>query len=367
MRIFAAILQLALLMPCFGQSTPPLVSPEIRTDRTVTFRCRAPNAKEVTVSGDFTRKPVPMSKDESGVWTATLGPLTPDIYAYSIRVDGVANIDSANPMVKTGFRGSSSGFVVPSDKPLDWDEQPVRHGTLHRHFYSSKAVGDARNFVVYTPPGYDSASKTRYPVLYLLHGSGDLSDSWSEFGKANFILDNLQAQGKARPMLVVMPFGHASTGDGPDNRTRNVELFSKDLLEDIMPVVDKEYRTFADAQHRAIAGLSMGGGQSLWTGLNNPDKFAWVAGFSSGIRSTDVESRFPPLMKEPENLNKKLKLLWIGVGKDDTLVEVNRQFTAALKDKGVRFTYVETEGGHTWRVWRRYLAELTPLLFRSTT
>jgi enterochelin esterase family protein len=325
------------------------MSPEVHPDRRVTLRLRAPNAAEVLVSGEFAAKPQPLVKDENGIWSITLGPLEPDVYGYNFRVDGTSLNDPHNPSIKAGVAGTSSLVSVPGSEPLPWDEREVPHGVLHRHFYKSNVIGDQRSIVVYTPPGYSPRSK--YPVLYLLHGSGDLSTSWADTGKANFILDNLLATGRAKPMLVVMPFGHAVSRSSPESRVRNTELFSKDLLEVIIPAVENSYSVIANKSGRAIAGLSMGGGQALWAGLNHPDVFGAVGAFSSAV---------------PQNLPMKVnnQLLWIAIGKDDFLLEVNRKLDAALRSAGVKYAYKETEGAHSWRVWRRYLSELVPVLFR---
>jgi enterochelin esterase family protein len=330
---------------------PRVVSPEVHPDRTVTFRLRAPNAKEVAVSGDFAPKQAPMTLGSDGVWSVTAGPLEPDLYGYSFRVDGTSLNDPHNATIKAGVNGTQSLLAVPGDAPMPYDETDVPHGIVHRHFYLSKPIGDRRSFVVYTPPGYFADTKTKYPVLYLLHGSGDLATTWTDTGKANFILDNLIAAGKAKPMLVVMPFGHAVMQRTPDSRQRNVELFAKDLLESVIPAVESHYRAMTDKKSRAIAGLSMGGGQSLWTGFSNPDRFAWVAGFSSSV---------------PEGLPVKPsdQFRWIAIGRDDFLLGNNRKLDAALKAAGVKYDYLETAGAHSWRVWRKYLAELAPLLFR---
>jgi enterochelin esterase family protein len=345
------------MLPAQPPQEPRVQSPEIHDDRRVTLRLRAPNAKEVTVSGDFVPKPQPLVRDENGVWSITVGPLEPDVYGYAYRLDGTALNDPHNPLLKPGISGTQSTFIIKGDKPLPWDEADVPHGTVHRHFYRSQAIGDARSFVVYTPPGYNSSSGPRYPVLYLLHGAGDLSTSWIDVGRANFVLDNVIASGKAKPMIVVMPFGHAVTRRDPGARTRNTELVAKDLLDGIVPAVEKAYRIAPSSANRAIAGLSMGGGQALWTGLNNTDKFAYVAGFSSAVpEAADVPNA-------AENA-KKLKMLWIAIGKDDFLLDRNTKFEAWLKSENIAHKYQVTDGAHTWRVWRRYLAELTPLLFR---
>jgi enterochelin esterase-like enzyme len=343
---------------------PRIVSPEVHPDRRVTLRLRAPQAKEVTVSGEFTAKPLPLVKDEQGVWSITLDPLKPDIYGYTMRLDGLAISDPSNAFVKTGIRGHSSALVVTGDQKNAWDEQRVPHGAIHRHHYDSKVTEDLRAFTVYTPPAYDPASNTKYPVFYLLHGSGDHDMSWVEYGRANFVLDNLIAEGKAKPMIVVMPYGQMTAPYERLQMTGSAARFEQDLLTEVLPRVEKLYKVDAAAERRAIAGLSMGGGQSLWTGLNNLDKFGWVAGFSSAVMDFSRQERLQKAMSDPKAANKKARLLWIAIGKDDFLLKGNDEFTGWLKSQGVTYTYKITEGAHSWQVWRRYLAELTPQLFR---
>ncbi len=349
------------------QPQPSVVSPEIHADRSVTFRVRAVQAREVLLLGEFKPNRVPMHKDESGVWSAKIGPLDPDLYAYRFSVDGLEIIDPSNPRVKTGIRSSQSLAVVPGPQPLFWQEQAVPHGAVHTHWYHSGAIGDDRAFTVYTPPGYEGDPAARYPVLYLLHGSGDHTRSWIEVGQANFILDNLLAAKRAAPMIIVMPFGHAvvSRERSEAGRQKNTELFRDDLLKDVMQAVERLYRVSADRRGRAIAGLSMGGGQALTIGLARLDLFAGVAGFSSALSGEDLGERFRAVLSNPARTNRDLDLLWIGCGKDDRLVEPARAFDSLLNEKKIRHTYRETDGAHSWRVWRVYLNELLPLLFRS--
>jgi enterochelin esterase-like enzyme len=347
-----------------AQQQPRIVSPEVHSDRRVTFRLRAPNAKEVMVSGQVTPKPAPLTKDEQGVWSVTLGPLEPDLYGYTFRVDGLSTSDPSNPFLQTGIRGYSSAVIIKGDTPTAWDARSVPHGAVHRHHYDSKVVGDLRAFTVYTPPQYDAMSNTRYPVFYLLHGSGDDDTTWVDFGRANFILDNLIADSKAKPMIVVMPYGQMVPPADQSRTGRINERFEQDLLTEVLPRVEKLYKVDTSADKRAIVGLSMGGGQSLWTGLNNLDRFAWVGGFSSSTRQVNGEERIEKALADPKAVNKRAKLLWIAIGKEDTLLKGNDEFAAWLKTQGITHTYQVTEGAHNWRVWRRYLAELTPQLFR---
>lgn len=362
-RFLAASLLFAWPVLAQPQST---TSPEVRADRTVTFRLRAPGAKEVALTGEFGLGRTLLQKDEGGTWSVTIGPLDPDIYSYQFSVDGLSIIDPNNPHVKTGVRSSQSFVMVPGAEPLYWQEQQVPHGLLHVHWYHSSVIGDDRAFTVYTPPDYGRDSKARYPVLYLLHGSGDHERSWVEIGQANFILDNLLAAKKAVPMLIVMPFGQVgSFGDRSEgSRERRMNLFRDDLLNEIMPAVERQYRVLPDRRKRAIAGLSMGGGQSLTIGLTRLDLFAWVAGFSAAIMGDDFAQRFP-ILADPEKANRELRLLWIGCGRDDKLVEPARAMVKVLAEKQIRHTFRESAGTHSWRVWRLYLSEVAPLLFRE--
>ncbi len=335
-----------------------LVSPEVHPDRRVTFRLRAPKATVITLRGDWmpasTREK--LTKDESGVWSATLGPLAPDVYAYNFSIDGVAAIDPRNPEVMQGSRSSTESVLeVRGEFPLLHQLRDVPHGTVEYHWYKSKTLGVTRRFAVYTPPGYDARGSARYPALYLLHGSGDNEGTWVWFGRANLVLDNLLAEKKIRPMVVVMPFGHASP-----ERGRNTTLFEQDLLEDVMPAAESAYRVAARPKNRAIAGLSMGGGQSAWVGLRHPERFGSIGVFSAG--ASNLEELEPHLAAAKE----KLALFWMGCGDQDSGLPSAERLAAALEKSGVKRTFVKTPGaGHTWLLWRRYLAELAPLLFRE--
>jgi enterochelin esterase-like enzyme len=311
-----------------------------------------------------------MQKDDQGIWTVTTEPLAPDYYGYSFAADGVRLIDPENPLLVPNLLGSESAVHVPGPLSLPWELNDVPHGEIHHHFYRSKVAEDDRDYYVYTPAGYDPASKKTYPVLYLLHGFSDDASGWTAVGHANVILDNLIAQGKAKPMIVVMPLGYGTmefVHNGWDVwshtqlRDRNFEKFREALLTEVMPRVESEYRITKDRNARAIAGLSMGGSESLLTGLNNLDKFSWVGAFSSGGIPDGFEKDFPSL---DAKANQQLHLLWIACGTEDHLIKINRDFRAWLKTKGVKATEIETPGMHTWMVWRRNLTEFAPLLFR---
>jgi enterochelin esterase family protein len=348
---------------------PPVLSPEVHPDHSVTFRFRAPNAKEVQLMLEGAQ-PAPMQKDGNGVWSITTSPLEPDLYGYSFLADRVLLMDPSNNRFKPNLLSSQNVVHVFGPASLPWEFNDVPHGEIHHHFYKSAVAQDSRDFYVYTPPGYDPRAKTQYPALYLLHGFSDGADGWTAVGFANLILDNLIAQGKAKPMIVVMPLGYGTLemlmkGFGAFNdaplKQRNFDRFTEALLTEVMPQVEAAYAIDARRESRAIAGLSMGGSESLLTGLNHLDKFAWVGSFSSGGLGEDFDTQFPGVSAKS---NSQIKLLWVACGTDDTLIAINRKFRDWLKAKGIQHAGIETPGAHTWMVWRRNLATLAPMLFR---
>jgi enterochelin esterase-like enzyme len=355
--------------PAQAPQTPPwLVTPEVHLDNTVTFRFRAPNAQEVKLAREGV-EPVAMQKEDQGVWSVTTA-LAPDYYGYSIIVDGVRMLDPYNHLLVPNLITPENAVYVPGPASLPWEVNDVPRGEVHRHFYKSAVAEDDRDYYVYTPPGYDPAAKKTYPVLYLLHGFSDDASGWTAVGHANVVLDNLIAQGKVKPMIVVMPLGYGTmevirlgwgAWDHPGVRDQNFGKFREALLTEVMPKVESEYRITKERNARAVAGLSMGGSESLLTGLNNLDKFAWIGAFSSGGIPEEFEKDFPGL---DAKANQRLKLLWIACGTEDHLIAVNRKLREWLKSKGVQHTDIETPGAHTWMVWRRNLAEFAGLLFR---
>jgi enterochelin esterase-like enzyme len=369
-RYFAAVCIVASFLPMFAQQTPPEIkSPQVNPDHTITFRFLDPGAQKVTVNVEGA-KPLDMTKDVQGVWSATTSAVEPDLYGYYFDADGVSLVDPNNTLMKTNLLNLSNMVLVPGATPQPWEVQDIPHGEVHHHFYKSGIVGDNRDYYVYTPPNYDPKAKTKYPVLYLLHGYSDGADGWTAVGKANYILDTLIAQGKAKPMIVVMPLGYGAPEilnfkwNGWQHQElvrKNFDLFRAMLTTELMPRVEKEYRISTDRKDRAIAGLSMGGSESLLTGLNNLDKFAWIGAFSSGGLPEGFDKDFPNL---DAKANSQIKLLMIACGTEDHLIELNRKLKTWLKTKDVKFTDVETSGMHTWMVWRRNLIELAPQLFR---
>ncbi len=347
----------------------PVVSPDLHADGSVTFRLRAPNAKQVTVRGQWSKDALPLTRDAAGLWSATApaDSLAPGVWEYSFNVDGISIIDPGNSAIKPMREPRTSILhLAAATAPQPWDFQNIPHGTVHQHTYLSKSLGRPREVWVYTPPGYESsaAAATKFPLLVLQHGSGDNQQTWVAHGQAHWILDSLIATRKARPMVVMMidghPFTPAGLRDNPD-RGAATAAFRRELLEEAMPLVDSLYRVAPDAAHRGIVGLSMGGGQSITVGLGNLDRFAWVGAFSG---SAPVEAVTTAFLADPKSANAKLRLLWLACGKDDALHTRNAEFSAKMTAAGINHEWHLTPGNHSWPVWRTYLADFLPLLFQ---
>lgn len=357
-------------------SAPALVSPEIHADNKVTFRLSAPKASEVTISGEwmegFGASEI-MAKDDEGVWSITVGPLAPEFYGYSFNVDGVKVLDPANANHKRDGRRVDCILLVPGKESELYEVKDVLHGTLAKVWYESPTLDLTRRMYVYTPPGYENSSDI-YPVFYLLHGGGGDEDAWSTLGRTSQILDNLISQGKALPMIVVMPNGNAyqagTPGEVPapfgrsslsrEERAKFSGMFEKSLVADIVPFIEKNYRVTADKDSRAIAGLSMGGGHTFRITTDNPEMFGYIGVFSAGARNVDetVESQL-------KKLKAGNKLYWIACGVDDQLAYAGSQNLIAVLEKlEFKHTFRESTGGHTWANWRIYLSEIAPLLFK---
>jgi enterochelin esterase-like enzyme len=360
---------LLFFIACFGQQPPqPVRSPEIDPAGRITFRLFAPKASQVLLRADFLKERQPLTRDEKGLWSVTLGPVEPDIYTYEFHVDGVRTIDPNNPSVKYTSRPSetSSQVEAPAREPMFYAARPSAHGVVQIHWYHSKSLETERRLHVYTPPGYERGSR-RYPAIYLLHGAGGDDGVWVALGRVNLILDNLIAEGKLAPVVVVMPYGYAANPTPlsaaailPPDRQR--AGFERDLINDVIPYVQANYRVETGRENRAIAGLSMGGGQALEIGLKHPELFSRVAGFSSGL-VRGVTEGIEKLAGNAKDLNEQYRLIWIGCGTEDRLYPANRQFSELLSKKGVQHTWKSTGGGHTWQVWRRYFHESAPLMF----
>jgi enterochelin esterase family protein len=340
----------------------PFLSPEVKEGRNVTFRLRAPNAKEVTVRGQWAKEPLALTRGAEGEWSGEAAAVPAGVWEYSFVVDGLAMIDPSNAALKPMRNPRASILHLPDSPAAVWDFQDVAHGAVHGHSYLSKALGRPRELVVYTPAGYETGKIASYPLLVLQHGSGDNEQTWVAHGKAHWILDNLIAAGKARPMIVLMINGHPLLpGPNAENRGAAMEAFRRELLDDALPLVEARYRVAKTPAERAITGLSMGGAQSLTVGLGNLDRFSWVGSFSGGIADDAI---LQPLLADAAGTNAKLKLLWIGVGKDDFLRVRNEELITKLKEGGIHYDWHLTEGAHSWPVWRGYLAEFLPLLFQ---
>ena len=357
-----------------------LKSVEVAPDHKVTFRIYAPKASEVSVGGDFGAGGK-MAKDDKGVWSLTVGPLTPDYYTYDFNVDGVKTVDPKNPMFKPGLGSLDSMFLVPGDEAEFEMTKDVPHGEIREAWYHSNTLNELRRLHVYTPPGYD-ASSDRYPVFYLLHGAGDDDMGWSTIGRAGFIVDNLLAAGKIRPMIVVMPngslprpstnFRRPAPGSTPSPEFRAAmeafqNRFTNELLKDIIPFVEKTYRARTGRENRAIAGLSMGGGQTLRVLTTNPDQFAYVGIWSAGIfggNAEQWEKQNEEFLSKADKVNSEVKLLSISIGDKDFLLSATNSLVDVLKKRDIKHEIHKSGGGHTWINWRHYLSEFAPKLFR---
>jgi enterochelin esterase family protein len=376
----ALLLFLLLLAPALagaqmpGPRTPndTLKSPVVASDGRVTFQLYAPRATEVTLRSEG---PAPfanakLQKNEAGVWSATVGPMPADLYIYWYDVDGMTVADPRNPRPRVNLTTVRNFVLVPGPATEFFAEKAVPHGAVAEVWYHSKALDLPRRMHVYTPPGYETGGTTRYPVLYLLHGAGDDDESWLRVGRANFILDNLIAEGKAKPMVVVMTAGHTPRPGGLFGPPGSVDPFTSDFLQDVMPYVESRYRVLGGRQNRAIAGLSMGGFQTLGVGLSNLDRFSQLGVFSSGFFGPQGQDGAATWEKANERAvadaaaKGRISLFWIATGKEDFVMPATKNTLAMLDRRGIKYTYKETEGGHTWPNWRAYLHEFAPLLFR---
>jgi enterochelin esterase family protein len=378
MRASMAVFGLFLLAaPAFCQRAPSPyyedtnnvpVSPEVHPDRTVTFRLFAPKPSEVVLMGspgilEVIKEPKPLEKDDKGVWSLTVGPLPAGFYTYGYAIDGGLRMpDPSNPELELRRWGATSIFIVPGTEKAVFEERPVPHGTVHVNFYDSKNLGMSRMFYVYTPPGYES-NQQKYPVLYLLHGNGQIEASWTWTGRANVIMDNLLADGKIKPMVVVMPYGHIpreiKSGPTAPAGPADALAIEKELLTGVKPLVEGRYRVLTDREHRAIAGLSMGAGQSMSIGLHNLDQFAYIAAFSGGGNRAEWEKM------DSAVLNRRLKVLWLGCGTEDAGFKSVKAMDDLLTERKVKHVFNPSGGAHSWPNWQVYLSKYAPLLFRD--
>ena len=310
-------------------------------------------------------KPQPMSKDSTGLWSITTEPLEANGHLYWFNLDGLAIADPINPILKQRQRTSASLVEVPATPAALWEVRDVPHGSVVTEWQKSAVLQRTERFVIYLPPGYQKGS-TRYPILYLVHGSGDVPESWTAAGHANLILDNLIAEGKAKPMIVVMPAGHAAPfGSSREIAARNNELFEQYLTQEVIPSVEKTYRVAPGSRNRALAGLSMGGGHTIYTGFTHPDLFTALGIFSPGL-PRDFDTHFKSVVANPTSFNKKVPLVWIACGDSDTTVQYPRiqAWAESLGNSGIHESFHTYSGAHTWPVWRSSLADFLPLLWR---
>jgi enterochelin esterase-like enzyme len=355
--------QLYILLALFFTSTcvkaqraPSLTSPDVHTDNTVTFSYYSRTAQKVSVSGEFLTGPQLMEKDTSGVWKITVGPIKPDIYPYSFWVDSVQVADPNNTYIFPNERFKRSIVDIPGNTPLIHSLQNVPHGKVSYRLYKSVTLGTTRELIVYTPPGFDPSGKTKYPVLYLVHGGSDIPETWIKVGRANLIADNLIAQGKAKKMIIVMPYGNVRPAPMPD--------FTKDVINDIIPFVESNYPVLTDSRNRAIAGFSVGGGQVLNIGLTNTSKFAYVCSFAPFTATDEFKKNFSSWSPNAELMNKQLKLFTLSVGTEDFLLESVKENMAMFKGKGINFESNIVPGGHTWMNVKLYLSNSLQQIFR---
>jgi enterochelin esterase-like enzyme len=386
--VFAGIALLASAI--FSQ--PMVNSPEIGSNGSLSLRYYAPNAQQVTVNGELDGKAHPMQKSTDGVWSTTIDSLPPDIYTYWFDVDGIRSLDPHNTNTKLGYGmfGAVSVVEMPGDGPQFYDAKPVPHGSVRIQPYESKTLGLSRTVWIYTPPGYDQGKN--YPVLYLLHGAGDVESGWTLIGRANLILDNLIAEGRAKSMVVVMPLGHAIqsfwTGTSkqfPDPVSKafrtgsrdsiitamfsgdgkgGLSPFAQDLVGDVMPMIEKTFKVSTKPEDRAIAGLSMGGGQAINLAFNRSDLFRYVIAMSPAVNGK-VDAAYPKFFSDPSKANAQFKLFWVGVGRDDVLTGPgDLEFDEMLTRRGITHMFAQTDGRHEWTVWRHHLYDVAPLLFK---
>ncbi len=354
-----ALLAVSLCYLAQARASEPPDSPQILDDRRVVFRIKAAEAEAVQLKG-IHRTLTEMKRGRWGIWSVTVGPMDPGIYEYSFMVDGEQMIDPSNPVVKPELNPDISLLEITTHTPLFYQWRDVPHGTVHLHSYYSKSLKRLRRLRVYTPPGYEQDNAHRYPSLYLCHGTGDTEATWTEFGRAHLILDNLLADGKAAPMIIVMPDGHADLQEEEGDHKANFLKFEADLLGSVLPLVDGCYRSQPTAQGRAINGLSMGGMQALEIGINHPEVFAYIGGMSAYVPTPDdlLQKGF-----HNPSLNDEIKLLWVEIGKDDFLLKEAEKFHAQLIHHGIHSQWKVTSGGHEWPVWREYLRDFAPLIF----
>jgi enterochelin esterase family protein len=338
-----------------AQRPPTIFSPEVHPDKSITFRFYAPNARRVLLNAQFLDSDQAMSKDASGIWSITVAPVKPDIYPYLFLADSIQVADPNNTLIFANERFKHSLVDIPGDQPLIHSLQNVPHGKISYRYYKSETLGRTRTLLVYTPPGFDLNGTTKYPVLYLIHGGSDTEETWTKVGRANLIADNLIAQGKAKPMIIVMPYANV--------RPNPMDAFTKDVINDIIPFIDANYPTLTDSKNRAIAGFSVGGGQTLNIGLTNAAKFAYVCSYAPYTATEEFQRNFSNWSPDATLINKQLKLFTISIATDDFLYESVKENIAMFKGKNINLKTLIVPGGHTWMNCKLYLADTLQQLF----
>jgi enterochelin esterase-like enzyme len=378
----SALLCMMLYLPVLVMGQPPrgpfAVSPKVNADQTVTFNYISATATDVKLSCQFLKAPVAMTKNDQNMWTVTIGPVKPDIYPYNFVVDGVSVMDPANEYFFTNERFKGSLLDVQDNPPLIHALRDVPHGSVNYEYYPA-AGGTTGTLVIYTPPGYDKNTAEKYPVFYLISGTTDTEETWFKVGKANLILDNLIADGQAKPMIIVMPYGNVEgriaeqkggkkpadpAGRESEEAITRAMAFSDDLTKNMIPYVEKSYRVLPGKDNRAIGGFSRGGGETLRTAFSNMDKFSWICTYSAYLSPTEMNKSYGFIAGKPEQTNKQLKLLWVSVGSEDFLYKSTMEFLDFLKAHNVNYKNLVTGGGHTWMNTKHYLATTAPLLFK---
>jgi enterochelin esterase-like enzyme len=342
--------------PLLAQRAPLISSPEVNPDNTVTFRYYSRTAQKVSVSGELLTAPQPLTKDTSGVWSVTVGPIKPDIYPYSFWVDSVLSADPNNTYIFANERFKRSIVDIPGNTPLVHSLQNVPHGKISYRYYKSSTLETTRQVLVYTPPGFDPNGKTKYPVLYLIHGGSDTEETWAKVGRTNLIADNLIAQGKAKPMIIVMPYGNVRPKPMPD--------FTKDMINDIIPFIEASYPVLTDSKNRAVAGFSVGGGQTLNIGLTNTDKFGYICSYAPFTGTEEFQKNFTNWSPDADKINKQLKLFTISVGTEDFLYESVKKNIAMFEEKKIKVKPFIVSGGHTWMNCKIFLAATLQEIFK---
>jgi enterochelin esterase-like enzyme len=353
---FFNIVFLTLAMQSIAQRPPSISSPDVNPDHSITFRYYSRTAQNISVSGEFMPQAMPLVKDTSGIWSVTVSPVKPDIYPYSFMVDSVQVADPNNTYIFANERFKRSIVDVPGDTPLIHSLQNVPHGKISYRYYTSKTLDTTRQLLVYTPPGYNAAGKTRYPVLYLIHGGSDTEETWTKVGHANLIADNLIAKGLAKPMIIVMPYGNVRPKPMPD--------FTKDVMNDIILFIEANYPVLTDSKNRAVAGFSVGGEQTLNIGLTNTDKFSYICSYAPYTATEEFQKNFTNWNPDAAKINSQLKLFTISVGTEDFLYESVKNNLAMFNEKKVKVKPYIVSGGHTWMNCKKYLATTLQEIFK---